>query len=40
MEKYLYKLMSKILTVYDMKINHCRNAHICQKIVELDIACK
>ena len=37
MVKYLYKVMSKILTAYDMKINHCRNARICQKIIELDV---
>ena len=32
------KILSKILTIYDMRINHCRNARICQKIIELDVS--
>ena len=32
------RILSKILTIYDMRINHCRNAHVCQRIIELDVA--
>jgi hypothetical protein len=38
MVKYLYKVLSNLLTAYDMKINHCRNARVCQRIIELDVA--
>jgi len=38
MVKYLYKVLSSLLTAYDMKINHCRNARVCQRIIELDVA--
>jgi len=36
--KRVVSILSKILTIYDMRINHCRNARICQKIIELDVS--
>ena len=38
LRKRVVSILSKILTIYDMRINHCRNARICQKIIELDVS--